>query len=147
VTNPLSGYQQVWPFDLDLYVWLTENFNIGCIFWMTCTRTLIFHMSVPWDMSLPWVPTDLNLWPQLWCLTYIFKALTLGITFQSYVLGLGSLWQNLSMANDVTTVMEQLIWRCELIIWPIFQKLWCRNGFQWNLSLSGAFVFHKHILF
>jgi hypothetical protein len=56
------------------------------------------------------------------------------------------LWQNLSMAIDVITVIKQVIWRCELSIWPIFQKLWCRHGCQWNLSLSGAFVFHKHIL-
>jgi hypothetical protein len=97
-------------------------------------------------MTLPRVPTDLTLWPQPWCLTYILK-INLGITFQSYVPGVGSLWQNLSMAIDVTTVIKQVIWRCELSVWPIFQKLWCRHGCQWNLSLSEAFVFHKHILF
>ena len=48
-------------------------------------------------------PCDLNLdvWP-----TYC--QLTLGITFQSYVPGHGSLWQNFSMAIDVTTVIKQL---------------------------------------
>jgi hypothetical protein len=96
-------------------------------------------------MPLPRVPTDLTLWPQPWCLTYILKT-NLGITFQLYVPGLGSLWQNLSMAIDVTTVIKQVIWWCELSMWPIFQKLWCRHGCQWNLSLTGAFVFHKHIL-
>ena len=123
---------------------LTENFNLGCIFWMVCTRTLIFYMSDEWpyhESQQIW-PCDLNLdvWPTYW-------KLTLGMTFQSYVPGLGSLSQNLSMAIDVTTVIKQMIWRCELSIWPIFQKLWCRHGFQWNLSLWGAFVFHKHILF
>jgi hypothetical protein len=97
-------------------------------------------------MTLPRVPTDLTLWLQPWCSTYILKT-NLGITFQSYVPGLGYLWQNLSMAIDVTTVIKQVIWRCELSIWPIFQKLWCWHGCQWNLSLSGAFVFDKHILF
>ena len=144
VTIPFSGHQQVWPCDLDLYVWLPENFNFDCIFWMVCSRTLIFYMSDEWpyhESQKIW-PCDLNLdvWPTYW-------KLTLGMTFQSYVPGLGSLSQNLSMAIDVTTVIKQMIWRCELSIWPIFQKLWCRHGFQWNLSLWGAFVFHKHILF
>jgi hypothetical protein len=141
VTNPFSGHQQVWP--CDLYVWLTENLNLGCIFWMVCTRTLIFYMSDEWpyhEFQKIW-PCDLNLdvWPTYW-------KLTLGITFQSYIPGLGSLWHNLSMAIDVNTVIKQVIWWCVLSIWPIFQKLWCRHGCQWNLSLSGAFVFHKHIL-
>jgi hypothetical protein len=81
VTNPFSGCQQVWPCDLDLYVWLTEIFNLGCIFWMVCIRTLILHMSVPSDKALPWVSIDFTLWPWPWCFTYILKTLTLIIIF------------------------------------------------------------------
>jgi hypothetical protein len=43
-------------------------------------------------------------------------------------------------------VIKRVIWQCELSIWPVFQKLWCRHGCHWNLSLSGTFVLHKHIL-
>jgi hypothetical protein len=61
-----------------VFDWLAENFNLGYIFWMVCTTTLIFHVSVPWDKNFPCVQTDLTLWP--WCLIYIFKFLTLAIT-------------------------------------------------------------------
>jgi hypothetical protein len=65
----------------------TENFNLGCIFWMVYTRTLIFYMSDEWpshESQQIW-PCDLYLdvWPTYW-------KLTLGITFQSYVPGLDS---------------------------------------------------------
>jgi hypothetical protein len=36
---------------------LIQNFNLGYIFWMVCTRTLIFHMSVCCDKTFQWVPT------------------------------------------------------------------------------------------
>jgi hypothetical protein len=32
LTPCFSGHQQVWPCNLDLYVWLTENVNLDCIF-------------------------------------------------------------------------------------------------------------------
>jgi hypothetical protein len=130
----------LWPWPL----WLTYLLKISTltVFWMVCTRTLIFCTSDEWPYheSQQILPCDLNLdiWPAYW-------KLTLGMTFQSYVPGLDSLSQNLSIAIDVTTVIKQVIWRCELSIWPIFQKLSCRHGFQRNFS-RGAFVFHKHIL-
>jgi hypothetical protein len=50
--------------------------------------------------------------------------------------------------HDVTTIMERVIWPCNISIWPTFQKLY-RYGMAVNrdLSLSEAFVCHKHILF
>jgi hypothetical protein len=42
---------------------LIENFNLGYNFWMVGTRTLIFHMSIPWDKTFLWIPKDLTLWP------------------------------------------------------------------------------------
>jgi hypothetical protein len=32
-----------------------ENFNVGYIFWMECTRTSIFHMIVPCVKVFLWV--------------------------------------------------------------------------------------------
>jgi hypothetical protein len=65
------GYQTTNRFDLvtlalvfNLLV-LIENFNLGYIFWMVCTRALIFHTNVPCD-----------------------KRLTLAISFEWYILGL-----------------------------------------------------------
>jgi hypothetical protein len=66
-------------FDLDLYFLLI---NCNGIFWMVCIMTLIFNTSLPWDRTLPWVPTDLTLWPWPWCLTYILKILPSVITFE-----------------------------------------------------------------
>jgi hypothetical protein len=51
----------------------TESIDIGYIFWMVCTRSVIFHISFPWDKTFPWVPTNLTLWPWPWSLTYTLK--------------------------------------------------------------------------
>jgi hypothetical protein len=86
VTRSLHGYQTFWPCDLDLDVWPTyKNFNLGYNFQMVCTRMLIFHTSVPYDKIFSWVQNFLTMWP--WHLTYLFKTLTLAITFKWYVLG------------------------------------------------------------
>jgi hypothetical protein len=71
VTSPFCGYQQVWPWDVDL---LTENFNLGHLFWLLCIRTFIFHMSVPWDKTFLEILITMTLWPWPWCLTYISKS-------------------------------------------------------------------------
>ena len=64
---------------------LFKNFNLGYNIWMVSTRALIFHMSVSYGKTFPWVPKVLTLWP--WPLTYLLKTLTLAITFKWYVLG------------------------------------------------------------
>jgi hypothetical protein len=45
------------------YDLLIKNINIGYIFWMVYVKTLMFHLSVPYDNTIPWVPKDLTLWP------------------------------------------------------------------------------------
>jgi hypothetical protein len=67
---------------------LTENLNVGCIFWMVCIRVLIFHTSVCCIKAFPWVATSLTLWPWPLCLTKLQKTLTLAISFEWYALGL-----------------------------------------------------------
>jgi hypothetical protein len=85
VTRLFHGYQN---FDLVIltlvFDLLIGNFNLDHNFWMvcTCTRALIFYMSIPCDKTLQWVPKVLTLWPWPLCLTYI------------------SLWQELSMTYD-----------------------------------------------
>jgi hypothetical protein len=56
----------------DLFI---KNSNLGYIFWMVCTRNIIFDMSFSPGKSFPRVPTDLTLWPWPWCLTYILKKI------------------------------------------------------------------------
>jgi hypothetical protein len=160
VTNPFIGYQQDWhlhwvPTRLTLWPWpfcltyllKTLTLAVSCEWYVL--GLLIFHRSVLWDKIPPWVPTGLTLTLTIdlhienFNFCYNFQI----VCTRTWIYHDCSLWQGLSMANDVTTIIEQVIWQCELSIWPIFQKLWCRYGCQWNLSLSGAFVFHKHILF
>ena len=50
---------------------------------MLCTRTLIFYIFASSDKIFLWVPTNLTLWPWLWCLTDIMKTLTMPISFNS----------------------------------------------------------------
>jgi hypothetical protein len=86
VTRPFHGYQVTKMVDLVTFTvvfdGLKEKFNLGYIFWKVCTRTFIFHTSVSWDKIIPWVPTNLTLWPWPLCLTCILKTLTLAITFE-----------------------------------------------------------------
>ena len=67
---------------------LFKNFNLGYNFWMVSTRALVFHMYVPYDKTVPWVPQFLTSWPWPWSLTYFSKTLTLAITFERQVMGL-----------------------------------------------------------
>jgi hypothetical protein len=46
------GYQKIWHCDLDLDVWPTYwKYN----FWLVCTRTLIFLMTVSCDKMFSWL--------------------------------------------------------------------------------------------
>jgi hypothetical protein len=105
-------------------------------------------MSACCDKPFPWVSTGLTLWPWPFCLT---DYLTLAISFEWYVqelwyftwvfldtnLPLGTnrfdlvtltLKFDLHTFRDVTTVIDQVIWCCDLSIWPTFQKMWCMHG-------------------
>jgi hypothetical protein len=80
VTRPFSGYQQVWPCDLDFYVWPTFcKFNLSYIFLIVRIRFLLFHMNVCCDKTFPWVPTGLTLWSWPLRFTDLHKNLTLAI--------------------------------------------------------------------
>jgi hypothetical protein len=83
--------------------------NHACIFWIVCTRTLIFHISFCNEKSFQCVPTGLTLWPWPLCL-----------------------WSWPLCLTYLTYFSKTLIWA------------WLSVEF---LSLSGAFVFHKHVLF
>ena len=109
-----------------IFDFLTENLNLGCIFRIVCTRTLIFYMSDEWsshESKQIW-PCDLNLdaWPTYW-------KLTLGITFQSYVPWHGSLRQILSMAYVVTAFDP------------------CFKNFYVGMAVSGICHSHGHLCF
>jgi hypothetical protein len=65
-----------------LFDLLIKNINLGYIFWMVCTRTLIFiWVFFFWqDLSMGTNRFDLVPWP--WCLTYTVKILTMPISFE-----------------------------------------------------------------
>ena len=64
------------------------NFNLANNFWTVCARALIFHLSIPYDKTFPWVPLMLTLWHWPGSLTQFLKTLTLQITFEQRVLEL-----------------------------------------------------------
>jgi hypothetical protein len=87
----------------------TKSFNLGYNFWMVGTRTLIFHMSVPYDMTFLWVQKCLTL---PWCWTHYWKLLTLAISFEWWILWLCYFtWINL-LTRPFSGY--QKIWLCDL---------------------------------
>jgi hypothetical protein len=90
---------------------LIKNFNLGYNIWMVSTRVLIFHMSVPCNMTFPWVPTDLTLWLLPWCLTYLLKTLTL---LYFWLVGTRSLTFYMNVHYDKNFPSEPRI----LTLWP-----------------------------
>ena len=90
-------------------------------------RALIFHKIFPWVPLL-----FLTLWPRPWSLTHFFKTLTLLITFEQWVLEL--LYCTWAFLVTRSSYWYQDFCPCDL-------------GHLWNWPLSGAYVFHKHILF
>ena len=73
-----------------------------------------------------------TLWPWPWILIYFLKTLTLLITFEQWELELS--YCNWAFLVTWYSYEYQDICPCDL-------------GHLWNWPLSGAFVFHKHILF
>ena len=75
VPNILTLRSWPWPLtyilktnNLILFVCLAKNFNLDHIFWTVRYRAFIFHMCIPCDKTLPWVP-------------YLFELMTLTVTF------------------------------------------------------------------
>ena len=91
---------------------------------------MIFHISIPCNKTFPWVPLFFTLWP---CsLTHFLKTLILLITFEQYVL------------EDSYCTWASCVTRSSYWYPHIFP---CDLGHLWNWSSSGAYVFHKNILF
>jgi hypothetical protein len=88
VTRPFCGYQQIW-FCVGL---LVKEFNLSYIFWMVCSRTLIFYSFVPCDMVFWSVPADLTLWLWPLRLTHLLKTLTLAISTRTLIYRMSVLW-------------------------------------------------------
>jgi hypothetical protein len=65
---------------------IIENINIGYIFWLVSTKALTFHMSVSYDKTFLWMPTNMTFLPL--CLTHLSKTFTMAIIFEWYILGL-----------------------------------------------------------
>ena len=81
VLRPFREYQHFWPCDLDPGVWpvFICNINLAINFWTMNARVLMFHMNIPSDKALRWIPTILTFWS--WSLNYFLKTLALFRTF------------------------------------------------------------------
>jgi hypothetical protein len=99
---------------------VTLEFNK--IFWMVCTRTLIFHTSICCDKTFPLVPTRLTFWPLSLCLTNLQKTLTLAISLELY-----ELWYFMWVFLEKRPFLYyQQIRPCDLDlgVWPTYWKLY-----------------------
>ena len=143
-----------------------ENFNLADNIWTVSATALIFHMSNPSDKTPLWVPCY---WPVTSEFGLLFEStLTLLITFQQWVpeflyftwIFLLLLWNLLTLKFDIlkkniihnkiikirTFVLHMSI-SCDKIFVLVSSICPCDLGHIWNWPLSGAFMFHKHILF
>jgi hypothetical protein len=110
VTKPFHRYQNFWSCDLDLGVWPTyKNINLGYNFWMYVLRlryfTWVFLLTRPFCGYQQIWPCDLDL-----CVCPTFPY------YKRFP------WHMINFCN-VATVMEQVIWHCDLSIWPTSRKL------------------------
>jgi hypothetical protein len=135
------------PLAFDL---LIKTFNLGCIFWMGCTRALVFHMNIPSDPTFQWVHTFFTLWPWLWCLTYLLKTFNLDYIF--WMAGTRTLAFHMSISCNTTftwvpnidlvtliLVLDQLIYNFNLgYIFKMYALgLWYYECFFWqDLSIG-----------
>jgi hypothetical protein len=100
-------------------------FNLGCIFWMVCTRTLIFHVNITCDKTLPWV----QIFFDLVTLTLVFNLLignfSLGYIF--WMVGTMALTFHINIPCNKTFpwvpknwLCDQKNWHCDLDlgVWP-----------------------------
>ena len=116
-----------------------------------------FLMNIPCDKTFLWVPLFLTLWHWPWNLTHFLKTWTLLITFEQWVLELWYftwvflvIWPfrgyHYFLINIRAFILHMSI-SCYKIC-PWYQDICpCDLDHLWNWPLSGAFVFHKHILF
>jgi hypothetical protein len=126
---------------------LTENINLGCIFWIVCTMTDISH-ECPLRHDPPIGTNRFDLVSSTLMFDLHIENFNFGdnfsilctITWFLVTKPFHGQWCYLycNETSDLTVGTSQLTYFSNL-------KLWCRHGCQWNLSLSGAFVFHKHI--
>jgi hypothetical protein len=122
VTRSFHGYQNFWPCDLDLNVWLIKNFNLGYNFQMVCTRTDISH--------------ECTLRQNLFMGTKIFDLVTLTLVFDLLIKNF-NLGYNIWMVSTRALIFHmsvpcerpfhgyQQIWPCDLDlgVWPTCWKL------------------------
>ena len=106
-------------------------------------RALIFHMNIPSDKNVPWVPSFFTLWLWTWSLFHFLKTLTLLITLKQCVL---ELWyftwifpvirpfRGYHYFDPVTLTLE---------FDPFFENLNLAYNF-WTVS-ARVFIFHLSI--
>jgi hypothetical protein len=143
--RPFNRYQKFWSSDLE--VWSTfKNFNIGHKFWMVSDRTFImvsdrtficvFLMTKPFYWYHNFWPSDLNLDVWSTCsklnIVHVCWMASARYGFHMYV------------PSDLDLFIGTL--NCDILTLILsFDD----DDHLWNLSYTGAFVFHKsqHILF
>ena len=96
------------------------NFNLAYNFWTVRARALIFHMIIPCDMTFPWIPLFLTLWPWPWNLTHYLKTLTLFITFDLCVLELWYFTWLFLVIRPLNGYHYFLPCDLDLGVWPVF---------------------------
>ena len=108
------------PVCLSVCLSVQSKLNLGYNFWIKRDKAFILLMWVPYDKTFPSVPNILSLW--LWLLTYIWKNLTLAITFEPKEIGL-----SYYICGSLVTrpfFPYQKFWPCDLDLdfWPTFEK-------------------------
>jgi hypothetical protein len=112
-----------------------KNFTHGYYLWMVSTRALISHKSVPFDkygtrFFLPW------------CLTHLFKTLTLAISIERYALWLWSLIFHMSIPCDKT--FQWLPKDLSLWPWPWYLTYFNLGHICWMVA-TRALIFHMSV--
>jgi hypothetical protein len=86
VTRPFRGYQKFYLVILTLiFDLLIKNFSLGYIFWMVCTTTLIFHMSIPCNKIFVRVQKKIDLVTLTLVFYLLFEIVTLAMSLDWYI--------------------------------------------------------------
>ena len=104
-------------------------------------RALIFHMCIFCYKIFLCVPTFFTLWRWPWSLTYYLKTLTL---LKIWTAGARALIFHTSYLCGKTFPWVPTIWPCDLEL-GVWHTFWFNLANDYSL-ITGAFVFHKHIL-
>ena len=99
-----------------------HTFGLLITFFILRDRTFTFCMCVPYDKTFPMVPYILSTWPWPWPLTYIWKTLTLHMTFLPLDIGL-SYWADVFLMTRPFRWYYKF-WDGDLNrdLWPTFEK-------------------------